>query len=310
MNGETGLLAVYFVCVLLGILIAGHVALRRLGRQRAAPGAPGGRLLIEDAPLPSTQALLARVFRHLGASVPGAGRAGEPERRLLLAAGYRWPAAPTAFQGIRIAAALAFAGIAGWTLLLTQREVSSAVLPVVWAGAFGYLLPRRILAGRMRRRAGRIRSGIPPAIDLLVLALEAGQSLDQAMQEVARALARLFPDLSDELLFCRLEMRAGKSREEALLHLAGRSAEPELSKLATLLLDGDRYGASLGPALRSHARCLRTRVRHQAQEKARKLGVKLTFPVFFLIFPSLLLVTLGPALLQLRASLRVLFSSL
>ena len=133
----------------------------------------------------------------------------------------------------------------------------------------------------------------------MVLTLEAGQTIDQGILEAARSVGRVYPDLASELTFCSLEMRAGTPRGEALRRMGERCGEEEIRKLVAVLVDGERFGTSLGPALRSHAHYLRTRMRHKAQESARKLGVKLVMPVFFLIFPSVLLVTLGPAYLQL-----------
>jgi tight adherence protein C len=128
----------------------------------------------------------------------------------------------------------------------------------------------------------------------MVLDLEAGQSLDQAIADTSRGLKRTHPELSAELAQLFLDLRTG-DRTDSFRRFGARSKEAELRKLGNLLIDSDRFGASVGPALRSHAKYLRTRFRQQAQERARKVGVKLIFPVFFLIFPSVLLVTLGPA---------------
>jgi len=155
----------------------------------------------------------------------------------------------------------------------------------------------------IRNRAERLRRALPPALDLLVLGLEAGQSVDQAMLETSRSLRNMHPDLSQELFRVHLEARASKSRLDALRHLAERNRQPDLSKLVNLMIDSDRFGTSIAPALRTHARYLRTRFRQRAQEAARKVSVKLVFPIFFLILPSVLLVTLGPALLQMKQQL-------
>jgi tight adherence protein C len=128
--------------------------------------------------------------------------------------------------------------------------------------------------------------------------------LNVAILDASSELRQAYPDLSAELAQVHLELRAGKSRSEALYHLGERNSEPELRKLANVLIDSDRFGTSLGPALRAHAKYLRTRMRQQAQEAARRVAVKLVFPVFFLIFPSVLLVTLGPAVLNMMAQLR------
>jgi len=116
-------------------------------------------------------------------------------------------------------------------------------------------------------------------------------------------LKRNYPDLSAELAQLYMELRTGGSRADSFRALAARNKDPELRKLSNLLIDSDRYGVTIGPALRTHAKYLRTRFRQQAQEKARKVGVKLIFPVFFLIFPSVLLVTLGPACMMMYEQL-------
>jgi len=120
-------------------------------------------------------------------------------------------------------------------------------------------------------------------------------------------LRRVFPDLAAEFWQVQLEMRAGRPRAEALADLGRRSGSEELRKLAAVLLDSDRFGASLAPALRTHGRYLRTRQRQTAQEAARKLTVKLIFPVFFLIMPAVFVVTLGPAALTFSEAMSALF---
>jgi tight adherence protein C len=154
----------------------------------------------------------------------------------------------------------------------------------------------------IKSRRKRIRRAIPAALDLLVLSIESGQSLNQAVVDTSSELRRAHPDMSAELWQVNLELRAGQSRGEALRHLGARNGDAELKKLSALLVDSDRFGTSLAPALRTHAKYLRTRMRQQAQEAARKVTVKLIFPVFFLIFPSVLLVTLGPAVLHMMKS--------
>jgi tight adherence protein C len=138
----------------------------------------------------------------------------------------------------------------------------------------------------------------------MVLAMEAGQALDQSIADTSRGLKRTHPDLSAEFAQLYLELRTGGVRADSFRAMAARNKEPELRRFANLLVDSDRFGVSIGPALRTHAKHLRTRFRQQAQEKARKVGVKLIFPVFFLIFPSVLLVTLGPACIMMMQQLK------
>ncbi len=304
MTSETWLLATFFCVVFGSIAAVGYVVLVRF-RSRddaGAPSSPSG-LSLDDRPLGRPHAFLAKTFQAVGESVPPSRERTEPLRKRLVMAGYRWPTAVAIFHGVKVASALGFAGCAGWAVLLFRWDSQATLIPALCAAGFGYLLPDRVLQRKVRARAQAIRRGLPAAMDLLVLAVEAGQSLDQSVLDVAKALSDPYPELCEELLFFNLEVRAGNSRAEALRHLKERSPEPELRKAVDVLLDGDRYGTSLGPALRTHCRYLRTRVRHSAQERARKLTVKLTLPTFFLIFPAVLAVTLGPAYLQLRESL-------
>jgi tight adherence protein C len=162
---------------------------------------------------------------------------------------------------------------------------------------FGFLAPDRVLEYVARSRGDRLRRGLSSALDLLVLAVEAGQSVDAAVLETSRGLRGSHPDLAAEFTQLHLELRAEATREDALRNLAARTQDQEIRKFAALMLDTDRFGSSLGPALRAHSHYLRTRSRQMAQERARKVGVKLIFPVFFLIFPSVILVTLGPAVI-------------
>ena len=170
------------------------------------------------------------------------------------------------------------------------------------------MLPDRVLERIAARRVNQLRRGLPAAIDLMVLAVEAGQSLDAAILEASRGLRVTHPALASEFTQLHLELRANPSRVEALQNFATRGRDLELRKFTNLLIDTDRFGTSLGPALRTHARYLRTRFRQNAQERARKVGVKLIFPVFFLIFPSVILVTLGPAVILLYGQLQALLA--
>jgi tight adherence protein C len=132
----------------------------------------------------------------------------------------------------------------------------------------------------------------------MVVSVEAGLGLDQAIQYVARELAVTHKDLSEELGLLHLEMRAGKRRAEALRNLADRTGEQELRKLVAILIQTDKFGTSMAESLRVHSDFLRVRRRQQAEERAGKVGVKLVFPIFFFIMPAMLLVAAGPGLLQ------------
>jgi tight adherence protein C len=247
---------------------------------------------------------LLRSMFFLGEIAPAPKRQIRSLREQLVAAGYRAPIAINLFHGTKTAVALSGAIIIGWTSLLLREDLSLAAMAAICAGGFGFLLPDRVLEHRIRQRAERIDSALPSALDLMLLSVEAGQSLDSALIETSRELRDLYPEISSELLQVQLELRAGRSRAEVLYQLGQRTDSAELKKLALMLVDADRFGSSLGPALRTHARYIRTQRRLSAQEAARKLGIKLIFPVFFLVMPSVFLVTLGPALLLLSDALR------
>jgi tight adherence protein C len=231
----------------------------------------------------------------MGEAMPGARN--QTVRHDLIAAGFRWPSAVSIFNGIKAASALALGATGTWLALTFGSDVSMALLPAICGLGFGYMLPDRVLERLARARVARLRRALPAALDLLVLAVEAGQSLDAAILDTSRGLRNSFPDLAAEFTQLQLELRANTTRAEALRNFVDRSQDMELRKFANLLIDTDRFGTSLGPALKTHARYLRIRFRQIAQEKARKVGVKLIFPVFFLIFPSVILVTLGPAVI-------------
>ena len=266
--------------------------------------APALRPSLQDAPAEDVRGALAEFFRSVGDRFPAARKDENPYRKRLQMAGYRWSAATSVFYGIKCATALFFAGVVGTLAVFVGNLFGMPLIPMICGAGFGFLLPDRILDSRARARTLRLRNGLPPALDLMILGIESGQSLDYAIADASRALRTTHVDLSKELTQLYLELRAGHSRTEAFRNLAERTREPEIRKLCGVFIDSDRFGAALGPALRTHAKYLRTRLRQQSQEAARKVGVKLIFPVFFLIFPSVLLVTLGPACIMIFQQLK------
>ena len=244
--------------------------------------------------MPAAQAAVAGVFRMIGEALPGGQN--ESTRRELMAAGYRWPSAVSIYVGIKCAASVMLGAAAAWAAATFSKRIHPRCSSRCCAGlASGILSPDRLLHHLGLARAARLRRGLPAALDLLLLSVESGQGLDAAILDTSRSLRISHPELASEFTQLHLELRANTSREEALRNFAERSHDAEVKKFTALLIDTDRFGTSLGPALRTHAKYLRTRFRQTAQERARKAGVKLVFPVFFLIFPSVVLVTLGPA---------------
>jgi tight adherence protein C len=290
------LLIAFFLFVLAAVGAAGYVFVLRPAEAESERAQIPTPLTLGHDRMPVVQGAVLNVFRLMGEVAPGASPQKYAVRQKLSAAGFRWPSAVAVFLGIKYAAALMLATAGAWaSLTFSPDGWSGMLLPAICGLGFGYLVPDRVLDRLAKHRVERLRRALPAAVDLMVLGIEAGQSLDAAIADASRGLRVSYPDLSAEFTLLQLEMRADTSRVDALRNFAVRAREPELKKFAGLLIDTDRFGTSLGPALRAHGKYLRTRFRQAAQERARKVAVKLIFPVFFLIFPSVILVTLGPA---------------
>jgi tight adherence protein C len=298
-----GLLAAFFLFVLAAVSAAGYVFVLRPSRTEGAGAQIPSGISLDQRNMSPAQAAVVDTLRLLGEAVPVPGDQ-EELRQQLLAAGYRWPAAVSIFLGIKTASALLL-GIAGaWGAMVGNGAWTAVMLASVCGLGAGYLIPDRVLERLSAVRVAKLRRALPAALDLMVLAIEAGQGLDAAIVDTSRGLRATHPDLAGEFTQLQLELKAATTRAEALRNFALRSRDPEMRKFAHLLIDTDRFGTTLGPALKTHARYLRIRFRQTAQEKARKVGVKLIFPVFFLIFPSVMLVTLGPAVIQLYTQMK------
>jgi tight adherence protein C len=188
-----------------------------------------------------------------------------------------------------------------FALILKNHITDNPVLRIVFlvaATGGGYFAPAFYLESLVKKRQAKLRLSLPDALDMLVVAVEAGLGLDQALQYVSREIEAGHEELSDELSLVGLEMRAGKRRGDALKNLADRTGEPELRKLVAILIQSDRFGTSMGESLRTHSDFMRLRRKQEAEERAAKVGVKLVFPIFLFILPSMMVVAAGPALLK------------
>jgi tight adherence protein C len=150
----------------------------------------------------------------------------------------------------------------------------------------------------MAKRKRQIQNGLPDALDLLLVMIEAGSGIDQAMAKIGQELQLAYPSLAREFRHIVTEMRAGRPRAEALRQFAERTKVEDVRALATMLIQTDKFGTSIGQALRAHADTARIKRRQRAEERAQKLGVKLVFPLVFCLFPAMYAVVLGPAALR------------
>ncbi|MSV36226.1 MAG: type II secretion system F family protein [Bryobacterales bacterium] len=298
-----GLLFGLFLLITVAVTAAGYVFVLRPSRVDSANLQLPDAITTDQRDLHAAQAAVVDVFRLIGEAMPNSSNQVELRRQLMIA-GYRWPSAVSIFMGIKVAMALVLGIALAWGAMVGRSDFGAAGMAALCGLGLGYLIPDRVLNKIASRRMTELRRGLPAALDLMVLGIEAGQGLDAAILDTSRGLRVSQPELASEFTQLHLEMRTSTSRAEALRNFGLRCKDGELKKFANLLVDTDRFGTSLGPALKTHARYLRIRIRQTTQEKARKIGVKLIFPVFFLIFPSVLLVTLGPAVIMLMGQLK------
>jgi tight adherence protein C len=232
-------------------------------------------------------------LKRLGSMAPkSVGEMSKMQRRLV-AAGFRRNEAVLIFAGIRVGVALlAF-------LLLSTPLLVRPSLGVALVGAIiGYMVPGFVLGKMAAKRQHKIRLGLPDALDLLVVSVEAGLGLDQAIQRVGQELSFAHPDLCDEMRLVNLELRAGVARPEALANLGERTGVDDVISLVAMLVQTDKFGTSVAQSLRVHSDTLRTKRRQRAEEKAAKLGAKMVFPLVTCIFPAIWVVTIGPAAIK------------
>jgi tight adherence protein C len=214
-------------------------------------------------------------------------------RSWLIQAGYREARHLSFFLGLRVL----FAGL-GFAAVVVATGFDSPLL-LIGVTAFGFFIPRFILKRLLKERQRRIRLALADALDLTVICVEAGLSLDQAMLRVGEDLRPAHPELSAEFHLFNLEVRAGKPRMEALKNLAARTGVDDLNSLVATLIQTDRFGTSIAQALRVHSDSLRTERRQRAEEQAAKTTVKMIIPLVLFVLPSLIFVTIGPAVIQL-----------
>jgi len=218
-------------------------------------------------------------------------------RSWLIQAGYREQRHLTIYQGIRVL----FAAVGFFSVVVVSGFKSPPLL--LGVTALGFFIPRFFLKRKINDRQLRIRLGMPDALDLTVICVEAGLSLDQAMMRVGEDLRHAHPELADEFYLMNLELRAGKPRADALRNLYNRTGVDDIKALVTTLVQTDRFGTSIAQALRVHSDSLRTERRQRAEEQAAKTTIKMVPPLVVFVLPSIIIVTLGPAIIALYRTL-------
>jgi tight adherence protein C len=286
------LLAFVFGAVVVGAAVFALMPNRAVAIDRRLEELTTGRIREDGEQRTSFDAILGFVKR-VGEKAPRSPKELGTLRLRLVQAGYRRDEAMTIFFGIRVVFALLM-----FVLFSTNIIMKPNMVYALAGLGVGYLLPGMVLARLAKRRIHRIRLSLADALDLMVVSVEAGLGLDQAIQRVGQELAFAYPDLSDELRLVNLELRAGKARSEALRNLADRSGVDDLNSLVTMLIQTDKFGTSVAQSLRVYSETLRTKRRQRAEEAAAKTGVKMVFPLVFCIFPAIWVVTIGPAAIK------------
>lgn len=226
-------------------------------------------------------------------------------QRRLIRAGYRKESAVKIFYGAKALVPCSLALL----VMLTGVSSYSPFFIYILALGLGFLLPDFWLGRRISNRQANLRRALPDVLDLMVVCIEAGQSLDQTTARTAEELKAAHPDMCDELGVVVLEQRAGRPRGDAWQHCADRTGEDSLRHLVAVVLQAEKFGTSIAKTLRIHADTLRTQRRQKLEEQAAKTTVKLVFPLVFFIFPSLFLVTLGPATIIMADSFQKYFNN-
>ena len=273
-----------------------RVVAREIQEIRALQPSPFGSLSRRRRQ--SKKQKLGDVIQRIGEHAERGGLDLEGWSRKLVQAGFWAPDAARIFLGVRVllVTGLASLGLLGGVLL--QARLFATLVVALWLGGLGWVVPSwYVLRRRAMRRTG-IRRALADALDLLVACVEAGMGLNQAMVRVADEIRNISEALSEELAMVNLEIRAGTPRDRALRNFAERVGIEDVEALVSTLIQTERFGTSVGRALRVQANTLRQKRRQRAEEAAAKTTIKLVFPLVLFVFPALFVVILGPALIQ------------
>jgi len=256
----------------------------------------------EDAPVHASL-LFRELLDRLGKVIPTSPKDVTVMERRLIRAGMRSPTAVRRLYGAKVGMAIILPIVAALLVAPNFADPGSKVMSVIVAAAIGFFGPNEYVRLASNRRQKALQRGLANALDLLVICVESGLGLDQGIAQVARELEHAHPEICEEFALVNLELKAGKRRAETLRNLADRSGSEDVKKLVAVLIQADRFGTGVAASLRGHADYMRVQARQVAEEKAAKLGVKLVFPIFFCILPTLFVVTVGPVVMRIMREL-------
>jgi tight adherence protein C len=270
------------------------VRLRQLRNMRVSPSRPGYG---ERPPL-----LLGLLAKLAGFMPSSDGR--NALRTGLIRAGFRSPQAVVAFTGLKVLLAITLPLLWIVYAALAGRPMGNSLLMMVLLAGVGFYAPTFFIGWRQRRRYDEIIGTLPDALDLMVICVESGLGMTAALQRVSNELRMNTPAIAEEFALVHQQMQTGVSRADALRNLAQRTGVEDVYSLVAMLIQTDRLGTGVAQALRAHGEAMRVKRRQRAEQMARKAAIKLAFPLIFLVLPALLIVILGPAIIELMVALR------
>lgn len=243
--------------------------------------------------------LAERVAKPINRIVPPSAAEADKLQRQLMMAGYLSSNATAIFRALQLLAMLGFPLATALTVFLVGYPMKMMLLWGTVAFILGFFLPRYILKKMIAGRQERLQWGLADALDLMVVSMEAGLGMNAAMVRVSEEMSDAHPDISQEFELVNLEIRVGRDRIEALRNLSVRTGVEDLRSFVAMLIQADRFGTSIGRAVRVYSESLRTKRRQRAEQAAQKAAVKLLLPLTCFLFPTLFIVILGPAAIKL-----------
>ncbi len=285
-----------FSCIALGVMSVYLLVARPTSVVNAQlDSADPSLALIENNPLTT----MTRAAEPINRIVPISAVEAAKLQKQLLHAGYASPDAAMAFRAIQLLLILALPILVMTVCFILNRSLNSFLIWGVLAAAIGFYVPRLVLRSKITRRQQRITWGLADALDLMVIAVEAGLGLNAALNRVGEELKGVHPDMHHEFDLVNLEIRLGRSREEALRNLTERTGVDDIRSFVALLIQADRFGSSIGKAVRVFADSLRTKRRQRAEQASAKAALKLLIPLTVFLFPVIIAMILAPSALNL-----------
>jgi tight adherence protein C len=291
---------IVFIVVMAIVVLAG---MKMYVRPKEAMERVAGGIDPADHQVAHPSLAIHELIKRLGNFIPQSPKDVTVMQRRLIRAGIRNENALKILYGCKAVFGIGLPLLAALGVSASSMDSTNGIAAIMAAAAVGFFGPNEYVRRLAAKRQKEISRGLANALDLLVVCVESGLGLDQAILQVSKELEHAHPEVSEEFGFVNLELKAGKRRVDALRNLAERTGVDDLKKLVAVLIQADRFGTGVAQSLRAHSDFMRIQARQIAEEKAAKLGVKLIFPIFFCILPSLFVVTVGPVAVKIMREL-------